>query len=271
MKTKKILQSSLVLLFCISSYGAIARSHSNTYYTVNSQHISAFKGKGDFNGTFSLSAPYINFKLGLNFNASYALTDHIGIMGGYHFMGLDSKRRDRDWQREHQFNVALGYFSYNDVRDMGFELFIGFEQSNQQHSYYDRGEMFVPGKGFVGESTLAYHKYYFQPAVVWSLLDNVLELALSSQIGYLRYFGITADNLESEDALRVLGRLEGEGKHSLLVEPTAAINFCHNNLKFHMQFVNMFFIYPQGKTESISPVGMNIGLTYTIKGSKKGK
>lgn len=271
MKTKKILQSSLMLLFCISSYGAIARSHSNSYYTVNSQHISTFKRKGDFNGTFSLSTPYINFNLGMNFNASYALTDNIGVRGGYNFMGLESKRRDRDWQREHQFNVALGYYSYTDVKNIGFELFLGLEQSNQRHSYYDRGEMFAPGKGFVGESTLFYHKYYFQPAVVWSLLDNVLELALSSQIGYLRYFGITTDNLESEEALRVLGGLEGEGEHNLFVEPTATIGVCHNNFKFHMQFVNMFSIYPLGKTESISPVGINIGLTYTIKGSKKSK
>lgn len=275
MKTKPILLlllSTLLFTNCKATFDIFGPPHDNNYYIANTQHISTFKEKGDFNGSFLLyHQQSLTFNPGLELHGAYALTNNIGIMAGYDILGVFPKYQNKDWQRGHQFNAAIGYFSYSDQKNRGYEIFGGVRHSNQQHSYYDKDRIFSPGRGLVGEATLSYFKYYVQPAVIWYLCDDVCELALSANLSYLNFYDITPKNLLSDEALRVLNKLDGKRKHNVLIEPAVTFNFNYKSFKFNFQWVYTGVLYPMAERESFSPIISSVGLTYTIRGSKKSK
>ncbi|WP_424495145.1 hypothetical protein [Salinimicrobium sp. GXAS 041] len=99
---------------------------------------------------------------GVNISGSYAVSDHIGVMGSTAFLGnKDEHTRGVDKYRLNNYEIGLGYINTRINQSFLFEIFAGGGYITQQHLYNYK----VPDRTLKARSI----KYFLQPNIAYKL------------------------------------------------------------------------------------------------------
>ncbi|MEQ8424502.1 MAG: hypothetical protein RIA63_07315, partial [Cyclobacteriaceae bacterium] len=142
--------SLILLLFALLSSCA-------PMYIPNARNTPLFNGQGEFKGSAFIGT-------GVDLQGALAVTDNIGILGGYSL--LSETRKDpldlnQTFKRKNQFfEAGIGY--YKATRQRRIELYIGYGQgkgtTTGQYGFLNLGqqEVIVTGK---------YNRIFIQPSI----------------------------------------------------------------------------------------------------------
>ncbi len=174
-------------------------------YVPNARNVPLFNGQGEFQGSAFLGT-------GIDLQGALALTDNIGVMGGYSF--LAESRRDpfdqnQTFDRKNNFfEGGIGY--YKATRSRRIELYVGYGQgkgtTTGQYSFLGLGqqEVIVTGK---------YSRIFIQPSIGTN--NRGFNLAFTPRISLVNFHEFQSG---------VIVETPDEGAH-LFIEPAATARF----------------------------------------------
>lgn len=145
----------LILLLLVASCSPI--------YVPTTRNVPLFRGAGEFQASGYLTT-------GVDVQAAYAVTDHIGLTGSYSLLNQKQElpqdptfpNTPSNFQRKNNFGeVGIGY--YQSTRSVRVELYGGYGMG-EGTSYATYA--FFPSFGARGiVATGKYHRYYVQPSI----------------------------------------------------------------------------------------------------------
>jgi hypothetical protein len=139
-------------------------------YVPTAHNIPMFSGKGEFQGSAGVG-------LGINVQAAYAVTKHIGLTANYMY----GKYNEENYGRTHQSGeVGLGYYTNFNERTC-FEIFMGYGVGRGQA--YDSTYLFI-FRNF-READGQYRKIYLQPSIGFN--RGNFTWAISTKLSYIDF------------------------------------------------------------------------------------
>ena len=154
-----------------------------TLYKPNAIHSPLLKEKGEFNMSAILG---LSGCAATNLQASYALSDHAGIMidGMYHFRHTN-KEESVDERLNMLFGEAgAGYFSkFGNQNNKLFQCYggFGYGRTSDVIDYNDQPDP---------QANASYVNVFFQPGV--AIISNRFEVAFDLRANYIQMFNINA-------------------------------------------------------------------------------
>ncbi|MEK6780965.1 MAG: hypothetical protein AABY93_04635 [Bacteroidota bacterium] len=155
-------------------------------YVPTTRNAPLFRGAGEFQASGYLTT-------GLDFQAAYAVTDHIGLTGGYSWLSqnqeLPPDEPEPSFQRKNNFaEIGLGY--YKSTRSMRFELYGGYGMG--KGTSYDNYYFFFEDFGANGlVATGKYQRYYLQPSIATN--KKKFNLAFTMRVSAVEFSEFSSD------------------------------------------------------------------------------
>lgn len=237
------LPALLVLLLIVAATGCAP------VYIPNTAHTPMLREQGEVQvGGFATSN-------GLDAQAAVALTDRLGVVGGYSFSGepsvdcpdLDCPNAPSDYRRHEFAEVGVGYTERSDDH-LGLEFFAGYGRGKAKavDTYY-----FFP---FGEEEVLAegrYNRYYAQPGVFYD--DDWLQLSLTGRVSAVRFY-----ELQSSEAFW------SKGTTDIFFEPASTVRAGPDPFVFTVQTGLAIPLFARSDLYDYQPITISIGLNIRL-------
>lgn len=174
-------------------------------YVPSTRNAPLFRGQGEFQGSAFVTT-------GIDLQAAYAVSDHVGIMGDYSTL----KEKPKDPQdptqsfdrKRNYFETGIGYFTNTKTRRV--EVYVGYGQGKStttgQYNFLGLGqnELIVTGN---------YRNYFIQPSIGTN--NRGFNLIFTPRFSFLNFYEFTSG---------VITEKPNEKIH-LVVEPAITARF----------------------------------------------
>jgi hypothetical protein len=242
-------RNKMKILTALTISTLVISSCTKIMYIPNAQNVPSLKSKND-----------IDLNIGIrNFQAAYAVTDHIGIsanalVGGSEWtVGTMGNETEYDISR---FNIegAAGYYT-NFAGNGIFQVFGGGGIGKYDYDYYD---LLNGVAGPLNEYTANSIKLYLQPAIGMS--SDYFDMFFSTRLVGLNFTGETTNIPETELVEEDLSDLLDP--FYTFLEPCVTFRFGYKWVKFHFQ--TMYSVIITEQALNYMPFNVNIGLNINI-------
>ena len=200
----------LLVTVCCSSCASV--------YISSLRNVPLLEKQGEFQGNAS-------FGNGMNANAAFALTNHIGIAAGGLYADNRYQRYNNTYRIHKAAEIGLGYFKHTD--QISFEVYSGFGVGSGYAQDSTFGWFLFNNSQLIAEGR--YQKYYLQPTFAFN--RTRIQMAITMRFTYLEFHDITITN--NADPLQV------SQKTFLMIEPSFTAKF------FILQRIPSIFIFTQ--------------------------
>ncbi len=221
------LKSSLLAFFTKNLLPALCgifllTSCAPRYYAPSTQHVPLLSEKGELSITGSIG------EYQKETNASYALTDHIGIIGYLGSFGVKNDNTESKGRSANTFHLGAGYFTpikghfiFESYGSLGFgKLINDFSFNNDSNNTYSTTGRLEAGVFSLGlQNNLGFKSKYF------SVIFN-------TKLSSTNYQNISGDLVfQSEDQIKYLK----ENKNQLFFETGLTVRGGHKNVQVQVQ------------------------------------
>ena len=156
-------------------------------YVPTTRNVPLFRSAGEFQASGYLTT-------GLDFQAAYALTDHIGVTADYSWLGQNqtlptNTANQTSFKRKNSYGeMGIGY--YESTRSMRYEVYAGYGMGvgTSYSNYYFFAKDFG-AKGLV--ATGKYQRLFIQPSIGTN--NKKFNLALSMRISAVDFSEFSSD------------------------------------------------------------------------------
>ena len=165
------------------------------YYIPNSHNVPLFQEKGEIRAWGTL-----NKKIYLNeYQAAYALTNHIGLMSNLFVVPLDKDTPDFNDGGGYLFEAGAGYFTKVN-KHWVFESYAGYGAGNVQNIYFEDRPYgwFGTEYFYTGRTKMNINRAFIQPTFGYS--GNYFDCAFSSRFSTIWYTNIRMYDITDEFA-----------------------------------------------------------------------
>lgn len=244
------------ILLCIIFFS----SCSPCYYAPNAPNVPLFTEKNE--ATFSTSFHLGSISRGVDIQAAYAVSNHVGIMLNYNyyggtqqsitFMGTSNQTK----YRGNLFEIGGGYFR-SVASKFIFETYagVGYAGVKNNTSYSNSGT--------TADNSVNYYRFFLQPAMGWVPNEHIA-LAFSIRFGLLHYQSL---NINIGEASDIYDLMNINNNPSFPIEPGFTFRVGGKVLKFQTQFFLTFL--PGSDYANIDPLGFTFGMFFNIKGKDR--
>lgn len=227
------------------------------YYVPNAPNVPFFKEKNNAGVSFSYQLG--NISSGVNLQAAYALTDHLGLMMNFNyfggrqesvtFFGMDEEVR----YNGNMLEFGAGYFLPVKTNFV-FETYagMGFGGVENNSTFYPAGNRI--------NNHVRFRRYFVQPAFGWIANEHFL-LGLSVRTGMLHYYDL---NIKTGDDTDIYALMDIKNNPSFVVEPALTMRTGGEIVKFQLQMITSYLI--DSKYANYDPYAIVFGLYFNIRG-----
>lgn len=260
------MKTKMILIITLTAF--LTSSCSHTYYAPAVQHVPLFHEKNDKDiALFVGGADLIPF---VGVQGAYALTDYLGIMGGYTNISVESYIEEggqKQFQGSgvgHHFDLALGYYRPLLDNNFVFEVYAGVEHLSQQHRYSNNVSFGGTDYVYAGKSKISSYKYYVQPAMGFT--HKYFDVAISSRLGWLNFYNVDVidGNRMSDDDFLKLNFLANDYNNAFMLEPAITIRGGWKYVKIQAQYSYSFNLLNTNEKYLFGRNNFNIGLFFTL-------
>lgn len=260
------MKTKIILAIVITAF--LTSSCSHTYYAPAVQHVPLFHEKNDKDiALYVGGADLIPF---VGVQGAYALTDYLGLMGGYTNISVESSIEEGGQKQNlgsgvgNHFDLALGYYKPLMDNQLIFEIYAGAEHLSQKHKYYN-----VMSNGgntirHLSKSQLSSFKYYVQPAIGFT--HKYFDVAISSRVGWLNFYNVDVidGNRMSDDDFLKLNFLANDYNNAFMLEPALTVRGGWKYVKIQAQYSYSFNLLNTNEKYLFGRNNFNIGLFFTL-------
>lgn len=120
-------------------------------YVPNVRNAPLFRESGEFQGS-------VHIGLGVDAQAAFAITDHLGIMANYNWVDRSGSDDESDYVEHQLFEGGLGY--YNNTGSICYEIYGGYGRGEgsgyDEYYFFGFGSLLATGR---------YNRYFLQPSI----------------------------------------------------------------------------------------------------------
>ena len=195
-----------------------SRQKENVYYVTSIPNTQLLSEKNDLG--FNLMRSGGSKFSGVECQASYLASKHVGLIGSYSSAGTDG---GQDYMRYHQFETGIGYITHLS-KEWHFETYggLGSGKINNTHA--------------TGSSTINLTHFFLQPAIAVSNKNKTAQFAFVSRFAGVHFKADTAfDNDREQFSASHIKSLYDNPFH-IMWEPGIVVRFGWQNFLFHTSY-----------------------------------
>ncbi|GEO02572.1 hypothetical protein AAE02nite_02360 [Adhaeribacter aerolatus] len=226
------------------------------YYSPNAHNVPLLKKKGDKILSVAGGSSLSEVDSGLDIQAAYAITNHLGVMSNYYRASGESSGEYKEGGHGYLLEAGLGYFTplYKEV--YGFELFGGTGSGNV-YNYYDEFKK--------STSQINFSRHFVQAAISWE--NKYCKIALSHRMGLLTYNKIRTKDYNITNYPEYWNGIIRNKKY-ILNEPALTVQFSgYRALKAQAQIV--YAVDAIDADFAQENINLNVGLYLVLPAKKK--
>lgn len=237
-----------------SDIAPLDRQKENFFYVPSTPNTRFSNEKNDF--TFDVQRTSGSRYNGVNVQASYLPSEHLGIIGGY----SSAKNKGGglpDFMTYRHFEIGAGYISKFST-GWHFENYIGAGRGNLKNFHYS------------GTSTVKSTRVFVQPAIAYTSSKNTISVGLASRISGVNFSlsQMQFDTSREPHTWDQLNAIIGQPFH-IIWEPGLIMNAGWKNFKF-----NAGYTVAKDLTSShfeIPSSNLTLGVSIQLNAGKKGQ